>query len=91
MELLFWLGLMVFILFRRRILTPLTGPVYYWLFEAVLWTSWSAWAMANIGAMGIINVVFGIMALVCGAFSMWVFIQKSREAAAAKSAEKSNG
>lgn len=65
----FWILFLVFFFFRRRILTPVIGPIRMWLFDAIMWTFLAATCFANPGpwmwfsyGAGCLDILFAIQA-----------------------------
>jgi len=82
MNVLFWIAAIFLMFFRRRLIMPITGPTFYWLFEAILWMGWAAFYFANQGPWPIVDTIIGLISLVIAIGSVAIFskmLEKPKE------------
>lgn len=64
MNVITFIVVLLFVMFRWRILEPILGTVKMYLFDAIMWTAYAAWVLANVGPvfwLDYICVGFGVL------------------------------
>jgi hypothetical protein len=59
--LLVWIAAFFIMWFRWKLFSPLLGTVRMYLFDALMWTCWSAYEFTQVsGPLGALAVIFGL-------------------------------